>query len=73
VLLRDNMRMGTVNSDLIAKVGYDHNTMRVIYTDGAAFDYFGVSLSTYKALLRSKHLGTDWLELRDQYKFKRVN
>jgi KTSC domain len=66
------VRMGTVKSELIAKVGYDHNTMRVIYTDGAVFDYFGLSPSTYKALLRSKSIGTDWLELRSQYKFKRV-
>jgi hypothetical protein len=66
------MRMGTVNSELISKVGYDDKTMRVIYSDGAIFDYFGISLSTYKALLRSKSIGTDWLNLRDQYKFKRV-
>jgi KTSC domain-containing protein len=66
-------RMGTVKSDLISKVGYDDGTMRVIYSaDGVTFDYFGVSLSAYKALLRSHHIGTDWLELRSQYRFKRV-
>ena len=70
-----NVRMGTVKSDLIAKVGYDDahgGTMRVEYSDGAVFDYFKISLSTYKALLRSKSIGADWLHLRDQYKFKRV-
>jgi hypothetical protein len=66
------MRMGTVKSELISKVGYDHSTMRVIYTDGATSDYFGSSLSTYKALLKSHHIGTDWVGLRDQYKFRRV-
>jgi hypothetical protein len=66
------MRMGTVKSDLISKVGYDDKTMRVTYTDGATFEYSGVPLSTYKALLRSHHIGTDWLNLRDQYKFKPV-
>ena len=66
------IRMGTVKSDLISKVGYDDKTMRVEYTDGAVFDYFKISLSTYKALLRAHHIGTDWLGLRDQYKFKRV-
>jgi KTSC domain len=66
------MRMGTVKSDLISKVGYDDKTMRVIYSDGAVFDYLGISLSTYKALLRSHNIGTDWVALRDQYKFKRV-
>jgi KTSC domain len=66
-------RMGTVKSELISKLGYDDNTMRVIYAaDGAVFDYFGISLSTYKALLRSKSIGADWIDLRDQYKFKRV-
>jgi hypothetical protein len=66
------MRLGTVKSELISKVGYDDKTMRVIYSDGAVFDYFGISLSTYKALLRSKSIGTDWINLRSQYKFKRV-
>jgi hypothetical protein len=66
------MRLGTVKSELISKVGYDNGTMRVEYTDGALFDYFKLSLSTYKALLRSKSIGTDWLDLRSQYKFKRV-
>ena len=70
--MKTKFRMGTVSSDLIAKVGYDDKTMRVEYTDGAVFDYFTISLITYKALLRSHHLGTDWLALRDQYKFKRV-
>jgi hypothetical protein len=69
------IRMGTVKSDLISKVGYDDKakTMRVIYVaDGAVFDYFGISLSTYKSLLRSRHIGTDWLGLRSQYNFKRI-
>ena len=72
--MKTKFRMGTVKSDLIDKVGYDdpHKTMRVEYSDGAVFDYFKLSLSTYKALLRSHHIGTDWLNLRSQYKFKRV-
>jgi hypothetical protein len=72
VLLGGTMRMGTVKSELIEKVGYDNGMMRVEYSDGAVFDYFKISLSTYKALLRSHHIGTDWLALRGQYKFKRV-
>ena len=72
--MKTRIRMGTVSSDLVAKVGYDNstNTMRVEYSDGAVFDYFKLSLSTYKALLRSHHIGTDWLNLRDQYHFRRA-
>ena len=66
------MRMGTVKSDLIAKIGYQGNTMRVLYTDGATFDYFGVPLSTFKAIVRSKSPGHDWIRLRSQYKYQQV-
>jgi len=72
--MKTAIRMGTVRSEFIAKVGYDSatKTMRVEYVDGAVFDYTGISLSTYKALLRSHRIGRDFVELRDQYKFKRV-
>jgi hypothetical protein len=47
---KPTFRMGTVKSELISKVGYDTDTktMRVEYSDGAVFDYHGISLSTYK-------------------------
>ena len=70
------MRTEKVNSDLIAKLGYEGTTMRVVYADGAAFDYFKAPFSTFKALVRAgssktKSAGHEWLNLRDQYKFKK--
>ena len=69
--------MGTINSELIAKLGYEGTTMRVLYTDGKLFDYFNVPLSTFRALVRAasskiKSAGASWLALRDQYKYKEV-
>lgn len=71
------MRMGTLNSDLIAKLGHEGSTMRVLYTDGSTFDYFGVPLSTFRALVRAassktRSAGSEWVRLRMQYKFKQV-
>jgi hypothetical protein len=44
----------------------------VLYHDGKTFDYFGVAFSTFRALVRSKHIGSDWLKLRSQYKYSEV-
>jgi hypothetical protein len=67
------MRRGTIKSDLIKTIGWDANQMDVEYrSDLKVFRYFGVSLATFKALVRSKHPGEDWIAIRDQYKFKQV-
>jgi len=46
--------------------------MRVLYHDGKSFDYFGISLPIFRALVRSKHLGSDWLKIRSQYRYSEV-
>ena len=71
------MRMGTIKSDLISKLGYEGTTMRVQYTDGTVFDYFGVPFSAFRALVRAgslktKSAGSEWNRLRSQYKYKQV-
>jgi hypothetical protein len=66
------MKLGTVKSGLISKIGYEGTTMRVLYTDGACFDYFKVPVTTFRVLVRSNHPGSDWLKIRDQYKHKEV-
>jgi hypothetical protein len=68
------MRLGVLSqgSDLICKIGHDGTTMRVLYADGKTFDYFDVPLSTFKAIVRAKHPGREWLKLRDQFKFKKL-
>jgi hypothetical protein len=60
-------------SDLIKTVGWNENQMEVEYrADNKVFVYFGVPLTTFRALVRSEHPGEDWLKLRDQYKFKKM-
>ena len=44
--MKTKFRMGTVKSTLISRVGYDDGTMRVLYSDGAVFDYYKMSLTT---------------------------
>jgi hypothetical protein len=67
------MRRGTLKSELIKTIGWDDNQMDVEYrSDSKVFRYFGVPLSTFRALVRSKNPGADWVALRDQYKFKQI-
>jgi hypothetical protein len=68
------MRRGTLkHSELIRTIGWDNNILEVEYrADKKVFQYFGVPLSAFRALVRSKHPGEDFLKIRDQYKFKEV-
>ena len=66
-------RQALTQSELISRMGWRDGNLEIRFRDdGAVFVYFSVPLSTYMALKRSKHPGTDWLGIRDQYKFKRV-
>jgi KTSC domain-containing protein len=60
-------------SDLIASMGWRAGEMEIRYSDGAVFVYFKFPFSTYAALKRSKHPGQDFLKIRGQYNFKRIN
>jgi hypothetical protein len=42
--------MGVLKSDLIAKIGHEGLTTRVLYTDGKLSDYFNVPLSRFRAI-----------------------
>jgi hypothetical protein len=39
------MRLGAVNSKLIAKIGHENGVLRVAYKDGAVFDYTAPTLT----------------------------
>jgi hypothetical protein len=68
------MRRGALKqSELIKTIGWDNNILEVEYrADGKIFRYFGVPLSTFRALVRSKHPGEDFLKIRSQYKYRAV-
>jgi hypothetical protein len=60
-------------SDLISSLGWSEGNLEVRYSaDGAVFVYFKFPYSTYTALKRSKHPGSDFLAIRDQYAYKRI-
>ncbi len=60
-------------SELISSMGWRDGNMEIRYRDdGAVFIYYAVPFTTYMALKRGKHPGTDWLCIRDQYPYKRV-
>jgi hypothetical protein len=68
------MRRGILKqSELLKSIGWDNNILEVEYrSDSKVFRYFGVPLSTFRALMRSKHPGEDFLKIRDQYRHKQV-
>jgi KTSC domain-containing protein len=68
------MRRGILaqGSDLIRSIGHEGTTLEVEYQDHKIFQYFGVPLPTFKAIVRSKSPGRVWLRLRDQYKHQEV-
>lgn len=68
------MKRGTLKqSELIQSIGWNNGNMEMKYRDdGAVFVYFGVPFSMFRALVRSKHPGEDWLKIRDQYSYKQI-
>jgi hypothetical protein len=61
-------------SDLISSLGWKDGSLEVRYSaDGAIFAYFKFPFTTYMALKRSKHPGSDFLAIRDQYRYERIS
>jgi hypothetical protein len=70
---REFMRMGTIDSDLIRKIGHDNGVLRVEYAaDGKVFEYENVPLRTFAAIVKSKSPGRKLLEVRDKYAYHEV-
>ncbi len=60
-------------SELIQSIGYKDGQMEIKYReDGAVFSY-AVSKSLYEALKRSPNPGSEWLEIRDSYDYKKIS
>ena len=69
------MKLTEKHSELIRSMIYDttNNTLTIEYrADGERFRYFKVSEATYRALVRSRHPGEDWLKIRMQYRYAEV-
>jgi len=54
------MQLTTVKSSNIAAVGYDNirNVLRVQFHSGQAYDYHGVPVETYEAMMASRSIGS---------------
>jgi ribosomal protein L25 (general stress protein Ctc) len=68
------MRLGILSqgSDLIRKIGHEGTTMRVLYTDGATFDYFGVPFKVFASIVRAQSPGQKLLAVRGKCKFTEI-
>lgn len=69
------MELISVISSNIARIGYDlQNHILVIeFKDGAMYEYYGVSVYTYHALLSAASKGTYFAQhIRDQYTYTKV-
>lgn len=64
------MEMIRVNSSAITAVGYDPSTrrMRITFEQGDSYDFCGVPLYVYEALMRASSKGTYYNDhIRDRY------
>ena len=53
------MELREINSTNLAQAGFDNktNTLRIVFTTGAAYDYFGVDEQVYRHLLQAPSKG----------------
>lgn len=66
-------RTALKQSELISSIGWKNSDMEVRYRDdGAIFLYHKVPYTTYAALTRSVNPGQEWLKIRDQYSYTRI-
>jgi hypothetical protein len=66
------MTRGTLKYDLIKSIGHADSVLEIEYTDGTVFQYSAVPFAVFKKVVRSKSPGATWLNLRDDFRFKRV-
>jgi hypothetical protein len=65
------VRLGTINSKLIAQIGHENGVLRVAYKDGTVFDYTA-PFSVFRKLATMKHPGAWWLSVRSKYTHKQA-
>jgi hypothetical protein len=64
------MEMIQVSSSAICAIGYDQSTrqMRITFEQGDSYNFCGVPLHVYEALMRSSSKGTYYNDhIRDRY------
>lgn len=67
------MEMKAVSSSNIAAVGFDGGTLRVQFTNGAQYDYSGVSEELYNQLMAAESIGRFFNQnIKGSYPFQKV-
>ena len=62
-----------VNSSRIRSVGWQDNTLEVEFHDGAIYQYYNVSSSTYSSFICSPSLGSALSRIDKVYPYRRIN
>lgn len=66
------MQRQFVSSSRIRSVGWVANTLEVEFTDGAVYQYHGVSQSEYRSFMNSGSLGSALSRLDKAHPYNRV-
>ena len=61
-----------VSSSRITSVGWESNILEVQFTDGAVYQYLGVSHIEYSAFISAASLGSEISRLSKQHSYRRV-
>ena len=70
------MELQKVKSTNIAGIGYDKasRTLRVLFLEGSAYDYFNVPASLYRSLMESESKGSFFQQyVVGKFKYAKVN
>jgi KTSC domain-containing protein len=69
------MKRVRLGSAAIASVGYDENerTLDVEFRDGDIYRYVHIPKFVYRELLKAESAGAFWNQVKDNYKFTRVD
>jgi len=68
------VRLERVDSRAVTHIGYDpaKQVVRVIFTGGGAYDYFGVPGAVYKSIRDAGSIGTAVNQVLKQYEYEPV-
>ena len=68
------MERKPVDSSALASVGYDRSVLEVEFVNGSVYQYVGVPLQVYEALMMAQSHGQFFNEhIRDRYHYVRLS
>lgn len=68
------MEREPVNSSALASVGYDRGVLEAEFVNGSVYQYVGVPVRVYEALMMAQSYGRFFNEhIRDRYQYVRLS